>query len=73
MCRSIHRLVDGKSTGSPDEVRASSLQYVRKISGINKPSRKNADAFDRAVDEVTVASGRLLEMLTKAPEETVKA
>ncbi|MDQ2663801.1 MAG: DUF2277 domain-containing protein [Candidatus Eremiobacteraeota bacterium] len=73
MCRSIHRLVAGKSLGSPDEIRASSLQYVRKISGINKPSRKNADAFDRAVNEVTVASARLLGMLTKAPEETAKA
>ena len=51
-----------------DEVRAAALQYVRKISGTTRPSRANAEAFERAVDAVTVASERLLrELVTSAP------
>ena len=53
---------------SADEVEAASLQYVRKISGFTKPSQANAEAFDRAVAEVTAASQRLLDSLvTTAP------
>ena len=54
-----------------DEVRAAALQYVRKISGFTKPSQANAEAFARAVDEVTAASRRLLEELvtTAAPKD----
>ena len=51
-----------------DEVRAAALQYVRKISGTTRPSRANAEAFDRAVEAVTAASERLLsELVTTAP------
>ena len=51
-----------------DEVRAAALQYVRKISGFNKPSKANAEAFERAIDAVTAASRELLDSLeTSAP------
>ena len=54
-----------------DEVEAAALQFVRKISGFNKPSQANAEAFDRAVAEVTAASQRLLDSLvtTAAPKD----
>ena len=68
MCRSIHTLYNFEPAASEDEVRAAALQYVRKISGFNKPSRANAEAFQRAVDAVTDASTRLLsELVTSAP------
>jgi hypothetical protein len=67
MCRSIHTLYNFEPEATEDEVRAAALQYVRKISGFNKPSRANAQAFDRAVDTVTDASIRLLsELVTSA-------
>ena len=47
-----------------EEIRAAALQYIRKVSGFREPSRKNAEAFDRAVDEVAAASGRLLQAVT---------
>ena len=59
MCRSIKTLRT-QETVTDDEVRAAALQYVRKISGYRQPSRRNAEAFDRAVDEVTAASRTLL-------------
>ena len=63
MCRNIQTLFNFEPPASEDEVRAASLQYVRKISGFTKPSQANEQAFARAVDEVTVASMRLLDAL----------
>ena len=68
MCRNIRTLYNFEPPATEDEVRASALQYVRKISGFNKPSAANAEAFERAVDAVAAASARLLdELTTKAP------
>jgi hypothetical protein len=64
MCRSIKRLREGTMTASDEEIRAAALQFVRKVSGFREPSRRNLEAFDRAVDEVAAASGRLLEAVT---------
>lgn len=67
MCRSIHTLHNFEPRATEEEVRAAALQYVRKVSGFSKPSRANAEAFDRAVDAVAVATGRLLgELVTSA-------
>ena len=68
MCRNIRTLHNFEPPATQDEVRAAALQYVRKISGSTQPSRANAEAFERAVDEVAAASSRLLEALvTHAP------
>ena len=68
MCRNIRTLYNFDPPATDDEVRASAVQYVRKISGFTKPSRANADAFDRAVEAVTEVSTRLLgELSTSAP------
>jgi hypothetical protein len=68
MCRNIRTLHNFEPPATEDEIRASSLQYVRKISGFTKPSRANAEAFDRAVDEVAAATTRLLgQLVTSAP------
>ena len=68
MCRSIHNLHNFEPAASTDEVHAAALQYVRKVSGFTKPSRANAEAFDRAIDEVTAVTTRLLdELVTNAP------
>ena len=64
MCRNIHTLFNFEPPATEDEVRAASLQYVRKISGFTKPSKANEPAFERAVDEVAAASRRLLTALT---------
>ena len=64
MCRSIKRLREGSVPASEEEIRAAALQYVRKVSGFREPSRRNEDAFVRAVDEVTAASEKLLEAVT---------
>ncbi len=61
MCRSIVTLRRPDGVATDDEVRAAALQFVRKISGYRAPSRANAEAFDAAVEEVAVASRRLLE------------
>jgi hypothetical protein len=67
MCRSIHTLHNFDPPATEEEVRAAALQYVRKISGFTKPSRANAEAFERAVDDVAVVSSRLLdELVTSA-------
>jgi hypothetical protein len=63
MCRNIKTLANFDPPASDDEVRASALQFVRKVSGSVRPSRANADAFDRAVDEVTAAARRLVDSL----------
>ncbi|HSL63754.1 MAG TPA: DUF2277 domain-containing protein [Gaiellaceae bacterium] len=68
MCRNIHVLYNFSPTATDEEVRAAALQYVRKVSGFNKPSRANEEAFARAVDEVEAATRRLLDSLvTSAP------
>ena len=68
MCRNIHTLYNFEPEATAEEVRDAALQYVRKISGFNKPSRANEDAFERAVDDVAAASRRLLdELVTTAP------
>jgi hypothetical protein len=68
MCRNIRQLHNFEPPATEDEIRASALQYVRKISGSTKPSKANTEAFDRAVDAVTAASETLLsELVTAAP------
>ena len=68
MCRNIRTLHNFEPPASDDEVRAAALQYVRKISGFNKPSRANAEAFDQAVEAVAHVSRHLLDALeTNAP------
>jgi hypothetical protein len=68
MCRNIRTLFNFEPPASEEEVRASALQFVRKLSGFNKPSRANQAAFDTAVVEVTDAALRLVRSLvTTAP------
>lgn len=68
MCRNIRTLHNFSPPATQDEVRAAALQYVRKISGTTRPSQANTEAFERAVDAVTLASQRLLsELVTSAP------
>lgn len=68
MCRNIRQLHNFEPAATDNEVRGAALQYVRKISGSSKPSAANAEAFQRAVDEVAAASTRLLDALvTNAP------
>jgi len=66
MCRNIRTLANFEPPASEEEIRASALQFVRKLSGASRPSRANELAFDRAVDEVTAAAGRLVQSLTSA-------
>jgi hypothetical protein len=79
MCRNIKTLANFCPPATDDEVRASALQFVRKLSGMNKPSRANEAAFNRAVDEVTQAARQLVaSLVTTAPprnreEEASKA
>jgi hypothetical protein len=79
MCRNIRTLFNFEPPVTEDEVRAASLQFVRKISGFNKPSKANEVAFDAAIDEIAAAASRLLRALeTTAPpknrvEEAAKA
>ncbi len=63
MCRNIKTLANFAPPASDDEVRASALQFVRKLSGSTHPSRANEDAFNRAVDEVTASARRLVDSL----------
>jgi len=68
MCRNIRTLHNFEPPATEDEIRASALQYVRKISGSSKPSQANREAFERAVDDVAALSARLLgELVTNAP------
>jgi hypothetical protein len=68
MCRNIKTLANFSPPATDGEIRASALQFVRKLSGCNRPSRANAAAFDDAVAEVTAAAQRLLEAFkTSAP------
>jgi hypothetical protein len=74
MCRSIHTLYNFEPPATHEEVHAAALQYVRKISGFTKPSQANAEAFDRAVEAVTLASEQLLgELVTTAPPKNREA
>jgi hypothetical protein len=79
MCRNIKTLANFAPPATEDEIRASAIQFVRKLSGANRPSRANEAAFNSAVDEVTAAAQRLIQSLkTAAPprnrdEESRKA
>ena len=68
MCRNIRTLHNFEPAATQEEIREAALQYVRKISGTNKPSRANEEAFNRAVDEIAHATAHLLDALvTTAP------
>jgi hypothetical protein len=68
MCRNIKTLYNFKPPATDDEIRASSLQFVRKLSGFTQPSKANEDAFNRAVDQVTEVMHELLgSLVTNAP------
>jgi hypothetical protein len=79
MCRNIKNLYNFAPPATEDEVRASSLQFVRKLSGFNKPSKANEEVFNATVEKVTAAARELLEgLVTNAPpkdreEEAAKA
>ena len=71
MCRNIKTLANFDPPATDEEIRASALQFVRKLSGTTRPSRANQEAFDQAVDEVTAAAARLVRSLhTSAPPRT---
>lgn len=71
MCRNIRTLFNFNPPVSDDEIRAASLQFVRKISGFNKPSKANEALFEAAVDDVAAISARLLSSLeTNAPPKS---
>lgn len=63
MCRNIKTLANFEPPATDDEIRASALQFVRKLSGATRPSRANEETFNRAVDEVTAAAHRLITSL----------
>jgi hypothetical protein len=68
MCRNIRPLHNFEPPATEEEIRAASLQYVRKITGYNKPSQANTEAFEQAIDDVAEASRRLLgQLVTSAP------
>jgi hypothetical protein len=68
MCRNIRILYNFEPPTSEDEIQAASLQYVRKVSGMQKPSRANEAAFEQAIEAVTAATKQLLsELVTQAP------
>ena len=68
MCRNIKPLFNFEPPVTPDEIRAASLQFVRKISGFNAPSKANEAAFQAAIDEISAASARLLATLKTTAE-----
>jgi len=79
MCRNIRMLFNFEPPVTEEEIRAASLQFVRKVSGFNKPSKTNEEAFQAAIEEITAASRKLLASLqTSSPprsreEEAAKA
>ena len=74
MCRNIRTLYNFEPPATDDEVRAAAEQYVRKISGFTKPSQANAEAFERAVDDVAAVSARLLgELVTTRRPRTARS
>jgi hypothetical protein len=71
MCRNIKTLANFEPPATDDEIRASALQFVRKLSGTTRPSRANEAAFNRAVEDVTAAAHRLIDSLQiNAPPRT---
>jgi hypothetical protein len=64
MCRSIKTLRQPDASATEEEIRAAALQFVRKVSGYREPSRRNEEAFEGAVDQVAVATKRLLDAVT---------
>lgn len=68
MCRNIKTLANFEPPATEDEVRASALQFVRKLSGMNRPSRANEDVFNQAVDDVTAVARRLIDSLVTNSE-----
>ena len=68
MCRNIRTLFNFDPPATDEEVRAASVQFVRKLSGFTKPSQANQPAFDRAVDDVALAARRLIDSLVTAAE-----
>ena len=74
MCRNIRTLYNFDPPATDEEIRAAALQYVRKLSGFNKPSQANAEAFERALDAVAAASAQLLaDLQTAAPPKDREA
>ncbi len=74
MCRSIKPLHNFEPPATDDEIRKAAVQYVRKLSGSQKPSQANLDTFERAVDEVAAATRTLIDSLvTKAPPRSREA
>jgi hypothetical protein len=74
MCRNIRTLHNFEPSATPEEIHASALQYVRKVSGSTKPSHANEEAFSRAVEDVTAITTRLLgELVTNAPPKNREA
>ena len=71
MCRSIKTLRRADAPATDEEIRAAALQFVRKVSGYRSPSRRNTEAFDRAVDDVSDASRRLLDAIETAQPPSV--
>ena len=63
MCRSIKKLRDGKEPANEEQIQEAALQFVRKVSGYRAPARRNEDAFNVAVEEITAASQRMLDAL----------
>ena len=68
MCRNIRTLFNFEPPATEEEIRAASLQFVRKLSGFNSPSKSNQEAFDRAIDEVANAATKLIYSLVTAAE-----
>ena len=68
MCRNIKTLFNFDPPATDEEIRAASVQFVRKLSGFNKPSKVNEDAFDRAVDDVAQIARRLIDSLVTTAE-----
>ncbi|MFC4812042.1 DUF2277 domain-containing protein [Paenibacillus sp. GCM10023250] len=74
MCRNIKTLFNFDPPATEDEIQAASLQFVRKLSGFNQPSKANEEAFQLAVDEVTAAAEKLLSSLvTNSPQRSREA
>ena len=74
MCRNIRVLHNFEPPTTDDEVREAAVQFVRKVSGSTKPSRANAEAVERAVDEIAAATRRMLDdLVTTAPPRTREA
>lgn len=67
MCRSIKQLRNAETPATPDEIAAAARQFVRKVSGYRRPSRRNEDAFEQAITEISAATEKLLKNLVTRP------